>query len=246
MKKCAMVFLCFLFVLLPSHVFAQQKVPILIYHSIDEFMGLGSKELYVTPENFEKQMIYLRDHGFTLLTFEHWEDRNKVKKPIFITFDDGYKNNLNAFAIFQKLKSEKFQPTGTVFVLSDFIGRFNRLSQADLKMMVDSGMISIQSHTATHPDLTKINNFEIELKESKEKIQQITGKPVIALAYPYGNTDKKVVEETKKYYKFGLTTTPELFSEKGMKDELYFLPRVYITYSTTLEEFAKIVEGERK
>lgn len=244
MKKSAIVFLCFLIVLLPSQVFAQQKVPILIYHSIDEFKGVGSKELYVTPENFEKQMIYLRDHGFTLLTFEQWEDRYKVKKPIFITFDDGYKNNLNAFDIFQKLKSEKFQPTGTVFVLSDFIGRSNRLSPSDLKMMVGSGMISIQSHTATHPDLTKITNFEIELKKSKEKIQQITGEPVIALAYPYGNTNRKVVEETKKYYRFGLTTTPELFSEKGLKDELYFLPRMYITYSTTLEEFAEIVEGK--
>jgi peptidoglycan/xylan/chitin deacetylase (PgdA/CDA1 family) len=244
MKKSAMVFLCFLIVLLPSQVFAQQKVPILIYHSIDEFKGVGSKELYVTPENFEKQMIYLRDHGFTLLTFEQWEDRNKIKKPIFITFDDGYKNNLNAFDIFRKLKNERFQPKGTVFVLSDFIGRSNRLSPSDLKMMVGSGMISIQSHTATHPDLTKITNFEIELKKSKEKIQQITGEQVIALAYPYGNTNRKVVEETKKYYWFGLTTTPELFSEKGLKDELYFLPRMYITYSTTLEEFAEIVEGK--
>jgi peptidoglycan/xylan/chitin deacetylase (PgdA/CDA1 family) len=244
MKKSAIVFLCFLIVLLPSQVFAQQKVPILIYHSIDEFKGVGSKELYVIPENFEKQMIYLRDHGFTLLTFEQWEDRNKIKKPIFITFDDGYKNNLNAFDIFRKLKNERFQPKGTVFVLSDFIGRSNRLSPSDLKMMVDSGMISIQSHTATHPDLTKITNFEIELKKSKEKIQQITGEQVIALAYPYGNTNRKVVEETKKYYRFGLTTTPELFSEKGLKDELYFLPRMYITYSTTLEEFAEIVEGK--
>ncbi|MGG7620725.1 polysaccharide deacetylase family protein [Bacillus coreaensis] len=237
-------FPCFLLVLLPSQVVAQQKIPILIYHSIDEFKGVGSKELYVTPENFEKQMIYLRDHGFTLLTFEKWEDRNKVKKPIFITFDDGYKNNLNAFAIFQKLKSEKFQPSGTIFVLSDFLGRSNRLSPSDLKMMVDSGMISIQSHTATHPDLTNITNFDYELKKAKEKIQHSTGKPVIALAYPYGNTNKKVVEETKKYYRFGLTTTPELFTEKGMKDEFYFLPRMYIKYSTTMEEFGKIVEGE--
>ncbi|AYA75926.1 polysaccharide deacetylase family protein [Bacillus sp. Y1] len=243
MKKSAIVFLCFLIVLLPSQVFAKQKVPILIYHSIDEFKGVGSKELYVTPENFEKQMIYLRDHDFTLLTFEQWEDQNNVKKPIFITFDDGYKNNLNAFDIFRKLKNERFQPKGTVFVLSDFIGRSNRLSQADLKKMVGSGMISIQSHTATHPDLTKINNFDFELKKSKEKIQNITGKPVIALAYPYGNTNKKVVEETKKYYSYGLTTTPEVFSEKGMKDELYFLPRMYIKYSTTIEDFGKIVEG---
>lgn len=244
MKKVSMFFLCILILILPSQVFAQHKVPILIYHSIDEFEGHGSKELYVTPKNFEKQMIYLRDHGYTLLTFDRWQDIYKVNKPIFITFDDGYKNNLNAFDIFQKLKNERFKPTGTIFVISDFIGRSNRLSKSDLKMLADSGIISIQSHTATHPDLTKIENYEYELKGSKEKIQKITGKPVTALAYPYGIFSNSVVAETKKYYLFGITTTPELFSEKGIKDEFYTLPRIYIKYSTTLDDFAKIVDGE--
>lgn len=244
MKAMIMLFMCCLLLLLPTQTSAQQKFPILIYHSIDEFKGQGSKELYVTPENFEKQMIYLRDHGFTLLTFERWKDIEKVKKPIFITFDDGYKNNLHAFAILKNLTNERFKPTGTIFVISDFIGRSNRLSKAEIKKMVDSGIISIQSHTATHPDLTKINGFEKELKGSKDKIQQITGKPVIALAYPYGNTNDKVIAETKKYYSFGLTTTPELFSKKGIKEELYFLPRIYIKYSTTLDDFSKIVEDK--
>lgn len=244
MKKAAMVFLCFLLFMLPSQAFAQRKVPILIYHSIDEYKGQGSKELYVTPENFEKQMIYLRDHGYTLLTFDRWQDIHTVNKPIFITFDDGYKNNLKAFEILQNLKSERFKPTGTIFVISDFIGRSNRLSESDLKMMAASGIISIQSHTATHPDLTKIKNYEHELKASKDKIQKITGKPVIALAYPYGMFNSEVVAETKKYYTFGIATTPELFSEKRIKDEYYQLPRIYIKYTTTLDDFAKIVEGD--
>jgi peptidoglycan/xylan/chitin deacetylase (PgdA/CDA1 family) len=239
MKK---FFLCLLLLVVPTHASAQGKVPILVYHFIDEYKGLGSKELYVTPENFEKQMRYLRDHGFTLLTFERWQDIDKVNKPIFITFDDGYKNNLNAFAIFQRLKTEQFQPTGTIFVISDYIGQSIRLSQSDIKAMVNSGIISIQSHTATHPDLTKINNYNYELKKSKDKIQNITGKPVFVLAYPYGTWNNKVVEETKKDYRFGLTTTPEPFSKKGIKDELYLLPRIYVKYSTTLDDFAKIVE----
>ena len=244
MKKVILLFLCLLILKLPSQVVAQRNVPILIYHSIDEYNGVGSKELYVTPENFEKQMIYLRDHGYTLLTFERWKDINVVNKPIFITFDDGYKNNLNAFAVFQKVKNDQFKPTGTMFVISDFIGNSNRLSESDLRMMSDSGFISIQSHTATHPDLSKITNYEYELKESRDKIQQITGKPVMALAYPYGSFNDKVVTETKKYYSFGITTTPEAFTEKGMKDELYLLPRIYIKYSTTLEGFAELVDGE--
>ncbi|MBY0148980.1 polysaccharide deacetylase family protein [Neobacillus niacini] len=237
-------FLCLLLLLIPSHAWAQGKVPILVYHFIDEFKGLGSKELYVTPENFEKQIRYLREHGFTLLPFERWQDIDKVNKPIFITFDDGYKNNLKAFDIFQKLRTEQFQPTGTIFVISDFIGQSIRLSESDIKKMVDSGIISIQSHTATHPDLTKIKDYDYELRKSKEKIQKITGKPVIALSYPYGNWNNKVVMETRKYYRFGLTTTPEAFTKKGIKDELYLLPRIYVKYSTTLDDFAKIVEGD--
>ena len=228
----------------PVRVTAAQKVPILIYHSIAEYSGTGSKELYVRPENFEKQMVYLRDHGFTLLTFEEWHKAMKVKKPIFITFDDGYKNNLTVFAVFQKLQTREFKPKGTIFVISDFIGRANRLSREDIKRIADSGLISVQSHTATHPDLTISDNLTYELKESQEKIQRITGKKVIALAYPYGNTNKQVVTETKKYYTYGLTTTPGPYSPAGIKNELYLLPRTYVKYSTTIDEFAKIVEVE--
>ena len=156
MKNIVMWLLCLLIIFLPTNVLAQKRVPILIYHSIDQFTGHGFKELYVTPANFEEQMKYLRDMGYTLLTFDKWKDINKVDKPIFITFDDGYKNNLHAFAIFQKLKSDRFKPTGTIFVISDFIGGSNRLSSEDFKRMADSGLISIQSHTATHPNLKNI------------------------------------------------------------------------------------------
>lgn len=245
MKNILFIFVLSLSVIIPGQAFAQQKVPILIYHSIDEFKGHGERDLYVSPENFLQQMIYLRDHGYTLLTFERWDEMAHVKKPIFITLDDGYKNNLNVYSVFKKLESEAFHPTATMFIISDFIGRKNRLSEADLKMLADSRLISIQSHSATHPELTKTKDLQYELQHSKERIQDITGKPVIALAYPYGLYNKKVIEETKKYYRFGLTTIPELYTSKGSQNENYLLPRLYIKYDTTLEEFAKII-GEHQ
>jgi len=244
MKNFTLFLLSVLLLIHPSTASGQTKIPILIYHSIDEFKGHGAEDLYVSPENFEKQMKYLRDHGFTLLTFEQWDAEKKVDKPIFITFDDGYKNNLNAFAIFKKLETKHFKPKATIFVISDFVGRSNRLSRSELKRMADSGFFSIQSHTANHPDLTKIKGYKYDLKESKEKIQRMTGHPVIALAYPFGLYNDKVIEETKKYYSFGLTTIPEYFTEKRLKDERYLLPRLYVKYSTTAEEFAKLVEGK--
>ncbi|WP_052404731.1 polysaccharide deacetylase family protein [Bacillus rubiinfantis] len=245
MKKYIVLLVCFgLLGFLPREASAERPIPILVYHSLAAYKGSGpGRELFVTPENFEKQMTYLRDHGFTLLTFERWHEREKVSKPIFITFDDGYKNNLNAAAVFQKLTTPQFKPAATIFVISDFTGRPNRLSPVDLHRMAASGYFSIQSHTATHPDLTKTEDYRHELRDSKEKIETITGKPVIALSYPYGNFDKKVVAGTKKYYRFGITTTPELFTEKGSKDEHYYLPRIYVKNSTTLDEFAEIVEG---
>lgn len=241
MKKVVLLLVIFSLFGIPSHTFAQKKIPILIYHSIDEFKGQGSKDLYVSPENFEKQMAYLKDNGFTLLTFERWREINQVKKPIFITFDDGYKNNVNAFAVFRKLEGVNFHPTATLFVISDFVGRSNRLSRSDIKQMVDSGIFSVQSHTATHPDLTKVKDIDYELKESKEKIEQMTGKPVIALAYPYGIYNQKVIEETKKYYQFGLTTIPEPYvqTQTGKPNENYLLPRIYVKNSTTLDEFVE-------
>jgi peptidoglycan/xylan/chitin deacetylase (PgdA/CDA1 family) len=244
MKKSVLFFFMFFILAVPSQALGQKKVPILVYHSIGEYKGFGSKELYVTPENFEKQMTYLKNRSFTLLTFERWDEISKVNKPIFITFDDGYKNNKNAYAIFQKLADPNFKPTGTIFVISDFIGRPNRLTKEELKMMSDSDFFSIQSHTATHPDLTKIDNYGYELKGAKEKIEKVTGKPVFAIAYPYGNFNDRVVAETKKYYRYGITTTPGAFTAKGMKNENYLLPRTYVKYSTKLEDFSKIVEGD--
>jgi peptidoglycan/xylan/chitin deacetylase (PgdA/CDA1 family) len=242
MRKIILICLL-LFLLSPQiSVFGKVKVPILVYHSIDEYNGLGSKELYVTPENFEKQIRYLKNNGYTLLTFENWQEIYKVNKPIFITFDDGYKNNLNAFEIFRKIKNDRFQPKGTLFVISDYVGNRNRLTKEELKRMADSGFFSVQSHTDKHLDLTKINNYENELKRSKEKIEKMTGKPVIALAYPYGNFNNKVVKEAKKYYRFGLTTTPGPYKEIGFENELYLLPRIYVKYSTTIEDFAKLVK----
>lgn len=244
MKKSVMLIVILFYFIIPSQAFAQKEIPILVYHFIDEYKGVGSKELYVTPKNFEEQVRYLRDHGYTLLTFEQWADIHKIEKPIFITFDDGYKNNLHVFKIYQKLQTQNFKPTGTIFVISDFIGWSNRLSKEEITMLSDSGLISIQSHTATHPDLTKSERLTYELEDSKVKIEDITKKPVIAVAYPYGNFNSKVVEKTKKYYKFGLTTTPALYKETGLKDELYLLPRIYVKYSTTLEEFADLINGK--
>ncbi|WAA10030.1 polysaccharide deacetylase family protein [Fervidibacillus albus] len=214
-----------------------QQIPILMYHAIDEYAGKGIQELYVTPANFKAQMEYIKSEGFTPVTFEDLQNIDQFEKPIMITFDDGYKNNMNAYDILKELTDAQFQAKATIFMVGKKIDTKSGLSTAQLKQLSDSGIISIQSHTQTHPNLTEVTDLTTELRDIKWKLESITGKPVIAFAYPSGKYDDRVLAETKKYYEYAVTTIPGVAS----LDEPYQLKRIRINYSTSLDEFIQLL-----
>lgn len=222
---------------------SQQAVPILVYHLIENYHGKGDQSLYVTPQNFEKQLLYLRKNGFTPLTFEDWNQINHVKKPILITFDDAYKDNTNMWSIFRNVETSRFQPKATIFVILDDIGRPNHLNKKDIQAMAKSKFFSIQSHTVTHPNLRQSKDLDFELGTSKKGLEQITHKQIIAVSYPYGDFDENVITTAAKYYKFGVTTMPGFYIKLGKPNETLLLPRIYIKYSTTIKEFAELVNS---
>ncbi|WP_062105490.1 polysaccharide deacetylase family protein [Bacillus niameyensis] len=210
------------------------QVPILMYHAIDEYKGNGIEELYVTPENFEIQMRYLKEAGFTPITFDDLHALKDIKKPILITLDDGYQNNINAYNILKKLNNSSFQAKAVIFMIGKKIDTKSGLSSKQLKEMSDSGIISIQSHTETHQSLPTVTNFEEEFGDIKKKLEGITGKRVTAIAYPSGHYDERVLEETKKYYDYAVTTKPGV---ADLQSSLHELRRIRISYKTTLSEF---------
>jgi peptidoglycan/xylan/chitin deacetylase (PgdA/CDA1 family) len=70
------------------------SVPILFYHSF----GYSGDLLTVTPENFEKQMKYIKDKGYNVISLNELVEGIKVGRKfkhntVVITSDDGYKNN---------------------------------------------------------------------------------------------------------------------------------------------------------
>lgn len=69
------------------------------------------------------------------------------------------------------------------------------------------------------------NRIYIELKESKEKLEDIVGKKVYHFAYPFGHYDEKAVEIVSKLFKSGFTT------DKGVVkpgENLYKIPRIAV------------------
>lgn len=81
----------------------------------------------------------------------------------------------------------------------------------ELKKMSENKLITIGSHTVSHPILTKCS-YETqfrELMESRRLIRQFLNKDVDYLAYPNGSYDKDTIELAEKSgYRLGLTTNP--------------------------------------
>src|SRR3990167_8666691 len=129
------------------------QVPILMYHYIRDASNesqLG-KNLSVSPETFKAQVKWLKENNYSTIKLADMADPDKKaiskiylekKKPIILTFDDGY---LDAYTqAFPILKEYQF--IGTFFVINDYIGRDYRLTQTQITEMEQVGM-EFGSHT---------------------------------------------------------------------------------------------------
>jgi peptidoglycan/xylan/chitin deacetylase (PgdA/CDA1 family) len=65
------------------------------------------------------------------------------------------------------------------------------MTAAELQALIQDGLISVGSHTVTHPILTNIPQDQqyIELRESKNVLENTLSQPVTALSYPHGIND---------------------------------------------------------
>ena len=84
----------------------EEDIPITIlnYHKVDN-MNIA---LSVLPEDFDRQMAYLKENGYNTINTDQLYDymvngAELPENPIMITFDDGYEDNYqNAYPILKK------------------------------------------------------------------------------------------------------------------------------------------------
>ena len=93
----------------------------------------------------------------------------------------------------------------------------------DLKVL-DPRTVTIGSHTMTHPILTSLSpdEMEIELRDSREALEERLARPVRDFCYPNGELDAGVVDTARRYY--GSAVTVESGSLEGDVDP-YRMPR---------------------
>ena len=190
------------------------RVPILMYHYISDpppDADVYRVDLSVRPRDFEDQLAYLKEAGYTSITLEDLyyymkEGRPLPPKPIILTFDDGYVDNyLYAFPL---LRQYGFK--GTFFVITSFVdeGRGGYVSWDQLRIMHEQGM-DIQSHSRTHIDLRKQSKAELvwQIVGSREAIEAQLGKEVHFFAYPFGRYDWNAIQVLYTGGYWGAVTT---------------------------------------
>ena len=163
-----------------------ENTKVLLYHLVSDETYGPNEYLFVRVADFESQLAEIKRLGYETV-FADELSQTRGKKCVVLTFDDGYEDNFtNVLPLL-----EKYDMKATVFLISDMIGTEGHLSEEQIREMAASGRIHFGSHTKSHQKLYALGSdeMELELVESRRRIEELTGMKVTALAYPNGVCD---------------------------------------------------------
>ena len=128
----------------------------------------------------------------------------------------------------------------------DALGRrFGLLNAGELRQLVDLGM-SIGSHTLNHPVLSQ-QSSELawqEISESRTLLENAIGKPVWALAYPFGDPASVGTREMLMAEQAGFQCAfMNVGGGFGAQLPRFALPRVHVSADMSLAEFEAHLSG---
>ena len=219
----------------------------LMYHEVqaagqklvDE--SAGYRRYVVSREQFASQLEIVAQGGFKGLNVsQSLAALPSGSKPIVcITFDDGCASDLHVAA--PLLRDKSFN--ATFYVTVDHLGRDGYLTKTELRELSDLGF-EIGSHSLTHRHLNDLGAKEIrsELVESKQALEEITGKSVEHFSCPGGRVNASVTESALEAgYKSVATSQLGINS---VRSNLFALKRVAIKREMNLKTFARVCSGK--
>jgi len=169
-------------------------------------------------ETLDSHFEYISEHFISLFPTTN----PLAKNSICLVFDDGYydfyrftypllkKHKLKAIlAVVPSAVLENSSEDDSVRLgikhdsLFDEYKKGTFCTYEELREMSESGFVQIASHSYNHKDLTSsdIDLYE-ELKKSKERLEQKLDCKIESFVFPFGKYNQKVLDETKKYYKY--------------------------------------------
>jgi peptidoglycan/xylan/chitin deacetylase (PgdA/CDA1 family) len=213
---------------------AAAHVPILVYHTVDESGNTYS----VTPRQIKQQCRWLVEHGYTTITVrQFWRAaRGLTDLPpnsVILTNDDGDPSARKFARILAR-----YGLVGTYFV-----NNVSPLTRHQIRSLAERG--SVEAHTVSHVALSGLDYADqvAEIAENRAYLEEITGKPVRFLAWPYGDVNESAIEAAESA---GMVMAFALGGTAADLDvvDRYTLPRMTIFVHDDLATFAaKVREG---
>jgi peptidoglycan/xylan/chitin deacetylase (PgdA/CDA1 family) len=234
------------------------RVTIFCYHSIHPTKAFASAGQTL----FEAHLAWFGEHCDVISlgkAMERSRDAASKRPAIVITFDDGYGDNYDyAFPLLTKygFPASFFLTTGFIerrpYVIQSFERRRN-CNRADVEPLSWSQILEMQeagfefgSHTVSHPNLSRLGDEQarMELRQSRDVLQQQLGRNIDKIAYPFGKPGRHVTERTVALAAdAGYTTgAAVLFRTVRASDSPMTLPRFFVTRDST-ETLAQKVRG---
>jgi peptidoglycan/xylan/chitin deacetylase (PgdA/CDA1 family) len=210
----------------------QCRAPGLLFHSIyHEHLRFTLSS--IPASRFRSVIRCLIENNFAPVTISEASDTGHCaslsSRPVLLTFDDGCRSFMtHVLPLLEELKIKV-----TIFPVAGYLGRsstwdimpvFTHLTKTELREISSCGH-EIGSHGVTHANLTFLGASDLasELNDSKKILEDITGKNVSAISFPYGSWNPRVWERAQEsgyrcgtiYRKHG-QTLPGLFPVYGV------------------------------
>ncbi|MFJ8545566.1 polysaccharide deacetylase family protein [Streptomyces sp. NPDC093586] len=230
---------------------ADARVPVLMYHAVASDPSKATRALSVTPRAFAEQMAAIADRGLTPVGTAElaaaWRAGGPLpKRPVLITFDDGYEGvHRHALPVLAKhgFPATLFVTTGWLRGPYGTGGALDTMLDWDQVRELAAAGVEIGGHSHSHPQLDQLREDRLrhELIHCKEIIADQLGAAPASFAYPYGYSDRRVRRAVRDTgYAQALAVGNGLAHRRQGP---YALRRVTVRRRTGPEEFARLVEG---
>ncbi len=249
----------------------RRTLPVLMYHSVLKDARRAGKYV-VSPDTFESDMRYLLDHGYEsvlpseLAAFADGGGQ-LPDKPVLITFDDGYYNNLTyVLPILDRLNMKAVvdvvgQYAETFSERSDPNPNYAYLSWDEITELADSGRVEIGNHTyGMHTESARLGCMKKrgedldtyralllgDLGRLQTLLQSRAHVTCITFAYPFGDISPEAAGVLKE---LGFQCTLTCYEKintivRGDPDSLFMLGRYNRPAGMSTESFmARVLRG---
>jgi len=222
------------------------RVPILMYHRVGPSGARTTamtRALTVPAAVFGAQMRWLERNGFHAITqvqlFDALEHGARLpKRPVMITFDDGYRDVLwNAAPVLARLRFP-----ATAYVITGRVSGSDPsfLTWDELRALERLG-IAIGSHTVDHLELTGLSDVAalFQLAASRRALEAHLHHPVQWFSYPAGRSSVHLLPLVARAgYVLAVTTSPGVVQAAAAP---YGLHRYRILQSTGVSGLAALL-----